>query len=57
MAGHPDGNLSEPGSYSFPELSKEIPVLLCVLYVYEHTHQLVAVHLPGVLPLDWPSIL
>src|SRR5216117_1379810 len=53
MTGHPDRNLAEPAPDPLSELKKEIPVLLCVLNVHENTHQLIAVHLPAMLPLSF----
>src|SRR6266404_1017583 len=51
MTGHPDGDLVESGPNPFPELAKEIAVLLSVFDIRENAHQLIAVHLSGMLPL------
>ena len=56
VTGHPDRNLSEPALYSFSEVKKEIPVLLCVGDIHEDAHQFVTVHLSGVLPLAFYSL-
>ncbi len=56
MTGHPDGNLLESGPNPFPELVKEIAVLMCVLDICEDAHQFIAVNLSAMLPLAFDPL-